>query len=67
NEILKEELTSEVSAHMKSMLSKQEEIEEKRFRKLDETIREIQRGRQEVAVSKSKPGFFTKRKDKPLK
>lgn len=62
NEILKEELTSEVSAHMRSILSRQEEIEEKRFRKLDETIREIQRVRQEVAVTKSKGGFLSKKK-----
>lgn len=67
NEILREELTSEVSAQMKSMLLRQEELEEKRFRKLDETMREIQRVRQEVAVTKTKSGFLFKRKDKSLK
>lgn len=67
NEVLKDEITTEVSAHIKSMISRQEEIEEKRYRKLDETIREIQRVRQEVAVTKSKSGFLSKRKDKPLK
>ncbi len=67
NEILREELTSQVSEHMRNMLTRQEEIEEKRFRKLDETIREIQRGRQEIAVAKTRGGFLSKRKDKSFK
>lgn len=62
NAILKEELTTEVSTHMKAMLLKQEEIEEKRYRKLDETIREIQRVRQEVAATQPKSGFFKKKR-----
>lgn len=65
NDVLKEELSNQLSTSMKAMMSMQEELEEKRFRKLDETIREIQRGRQEVAVTKNRIGFFRRKKISP--
>lgn len=67
NRLLKEEISEEFSAKIQPVLIQQEELEEKRFRRLDETIREIQKVRQEVAVSQNKTWFFSKRKDKPLK
>ncbi|PKM93982.1 MAG: hypothetical protein CVU84_13845 [Firmicutes bacterium HGW-Firmicutes-1] len=66
NRILKEEISEEFAARIQLVLIHQEEIEERRFRKLDETIREIQKVRQEVAVSQNKNWFFSKRKDKSL-
>lgn len=65
NEVLKEEISDKLSLSIKAMMSMQEEQEEKRFRKLDETIREIQKSRQEVAVSKNKIGFFRRKKISP--
>lgn len=64
NKVLKEEITEELSARIQPMFNIQEEREEERFRRLDENIRQIQKSRQEVAVTKTKTGFFGKRKDK---
>ena len=65
NKLLKEEISDAFMAKMQPMVMKQEELDEKRFRKLDETIREIQKVRQEIAASKSKRWF--KRKSEEIK
>ncbi|PKM49675.1 MAG: hypothetical protein CVV02_15110 [Firmicutes bacterium HGW-Firmicutes-7] len=71
NRQLKEEISEELTAKIQPLFTQQEEIDERRFRKLDETIREMQKVRQEVAVAENKQNnkswFFTKRKDRPFK
>jgi len=60
NKVLKEEISEE----FKIMMKKQEEVEERRYRKFDEMIREMQKTRQEIALSNNKKSksFFKKRK-----
>lgn len=60
NRILKEEISEAFMAKMQPMVMRQEELDEKHYRKLDETIREIQKVRQEIAASKSKKWFKRK-------
>ena len=48
---------------MQPLVIKQEELDEKHYRKLDETIREIQKVRQEIAAAKSKKWFKRKTED----
>ncbi len=65
NEALKQEIKKEVSEELGGFLRTREEIEEKRYKKLDETLREIQKMRQEAAISTNKRSFFSlKRKNK---
>lgn len=63
NQILKEQLTKEVSSEVRFLLEEREEKEEKRFKKLDETIREMQKMRQETATSTNRR-FFRSKKSK---
>lgn len=63
NQILKEQLTKEVSSEVRFLLEEREEKEEKRYKKLDETIREMQKMRQETATSTNKR-FFRSKKSK---
>lgn len=63
NQILKEQLTKEVSSEVRFLLEEREEKEEKRYKKLDETIREMQKVRQETATSTNRR-FFRSKKSK---
>ncbi|GMQ60809.1 MerR family transcriptional regulator [Vallitalea maricola] len=63
NQILKEQLTKEVSSEVRFLLEEREEKEEKRYKKLDETIREMQKMRQETATSSNRR-FFKSKKSK---
>ncbi|WP_273321380.1 MerR family transcriptional regulator [Vallitalea guaymasensis] len=63
NQILKEQLTKEVSSEVRFLLEEREEKEEKRYKKLDETIREMQKMRQETATSTNRR-FFRSKKSK---
>jgi DNA-binding transcriptional MerR regulator len=63
NLILKEQLTKEVSSEVRLLLEEREEKEERRYKKLDETIREMQKMRQETATSTSRK-FFRSKKSK---
>ena len=47
-----------------TVMREKEEKEEERYRKLDETIRMLQKGHEEVAATKVKKGLFGKRKRK---
>ena len=61
NDILKNELIKGVSAEIRHVANEQEALEEKRYRKLDETIREMQKSRQEIAIAeKEKKKSFLK-------
>ena len=51
NEELKEELTKEVISEIRYIFNEREQIEERRYKKLDETLREVQKMRQETATS----------------
>lgn len=67
NEVLKEQVTKEVSSEVRFLLEEREEKEEKRFKKLDETIREMQKTRQEIATTskkKTKKKRFKSKKNK---
>lgn len=59
NEELKNVLTKEVSGEIRDIFKENELLEEKKYKKLDETIREIQKARQEIASSTNK-GLFKK-------
>ncbi|GKX28724.1 hypothetical protein SH1V18_12040 [Vallitalea longa] len=54
NQVLKEQVTKEVSSEVRFLLEEREEKEEKRYKKLDETIREMQKTRQEIATTSKK-------------
>ncbi|TCK99728.1 MerR-like DNA binding protein [Natranaerovirga hydrolytica] len=54
NDILTEDISEKVIKQMDYLLRMQEEKEEQRFKKFDETIREFQKMRQEAAISKPK-------------
>ncbi|MCT4544983.1 MAG: MerR family transcriptional regulator [Vallitalea sp.] len=58
---LKEELTKEVSEEIKYMLKEKEQMEERRYKKLDETLRVMQKMRQEIATSSNKKRFMFKK------
>ena len=67
NLLLKEQVTKEVSSEVRFLLEEREEKEEKRYKKLDETLREMQKTRQEIATSskkKSKKKLFRSKKKK---
>lgn len=59
--ILKEELINEVSMEVRNIMRDKEALDEKRFRKLDQTIRERQKARLEVAATSNKRKFFKKK------
>lgn len=61
NQILKEQLTKEVSSEVRFLLEEREEKEERRFKKLDETMREMQKMRQETATSSNRRFFRSKK------
>ncbi|QUI21246.1 MerR family transcriptional regulator [Vallitalea pronyensis] len=63
NEELKETLTKEVAGEMRCLFKEREALEERRYKKLDETIREMQKMRQEIASSSSRK-LFKFRKNK---
>lgn len=65
---ISEKVSDNVLKEMDYLMRMQDEKEEQRFKKLDETIRVYQKGRQEAAVSVEKPkkvkkkrGFFKKK------
>lgn len=67
NEELKETLTNEVTSEMRCLFKEREALEERRYQKLDETIREMQKMRQEIASSSSRKLFkFKKKKNKSV-
>jgi DNA-binding transcriptional MerR regulator len=55
---LRGELTEDVMKQLDLILKEQEERDEARFRKLDETIRQLQNARSEVAATRSKRSMF---------
>jgi DNA-binding transcriptional MerR regulator len=57
---LRGELTEDVMKQLDLILKEQEERDEARFRKLDETIRQLQSARSEVAATRSKKHIFRK-------
>ncbi len=59
---IKSELTSDVMRQFDTVMREKEEKEEERYRKLDETIRLLQRSNEEVAATRVKRGLFGKRK-----
>ncbi len=59
---IKSELTSDVMRQFDTVMREKEEREEARYRKLDETIRMLQRSNDEVAATRVKKGLFGKRK-----
>ena len=61
---IKSELTSDVMRQFDTVMREKEEKEEERYRKLDETIRLMQRSNEEVAATQVKRGLFGKRKKK---
>lgn len=66
NDILKEQIKEDLAEEMKSLFEEKEFIEEKRYKKLDETIREVQKMRQEVATAINKKGIFGRFKSKKI-
>ena len=48
------ELREEISEKLDKILQKQENLEKERFQKVDQTLREVQKMRQELAVSEQK-------------
>lgn len=66
NDILKEQIKEDLAEEMKLLLEEREYIEEKRYKKLDETIREVQKMRQEVAAAINKKGIFSRLKNKKI-
>lgn len=61
---IKSEITTDVMKQFDTVMREKEEKEEERYRKLDETIRMLQKGHEEVAATKVKKGLFGKRKRK---
>ena len=59
---IKSELTSDVMRQFDTVMREKEEKEEARYKKLDETIRLLQRSNEEVAATRVKKGLFGKRK-----
>ena len=60
---IKEEITSDVMKQFDTVIREKEEREEKRFKRLDEYLREIQRANMEAAAARER-GFFRRRKVK---
>lgn len=59
---LKSEITSDVMRQFDTVMREKEEKEEERYRKLDETLRNIQRSNEEVAATKVSRGLFGRKK-----
>lgn len=57
---IKSELTTDVMRQFDTVMREKEEKEEERYRKLDETIRCLQRSNEEVAATRAKRGLFKK-------
>lgn len=58
---IKFEVTEDVMKQMDIIIREKEEREEERFRRLDESLRQIQRANEEVAATRSKRRFGRKR------
>ncbi|MBD5096391.1 MAG: MerR family transcriptional regulator [Lachnospiraceae bacterium] len=58
---IKSEITEDVMKQMDVIIREKEEREEARFRKLDESLRQIQRANEEVAATRAKRRFGRKR------
>ncbi len=58
---IKSEITEDVMKQMDVIIREKEEREEARFRRLDESLRQIQRANEEVAATRSKRRFGRKR------
>ncbi len=59
---IKSELTTDVMRQFDTVMREKEEKEEERYRKLDETIRMLQKSNEEVAATRVKKGLFGRRK-----
>lgn len=55
---IKSELTTDVMRQFDTVMREKEEKEEERYRKLDETLRSLQRSNDEVAATQTKRGLF---------
>lgn len=55
---IKSELTTDVMRQFDTVMREKEEKEEERYRKLDETIRNLQRSNEEVAATRARRGLF---------
>jgi DNA-binding transcriptional MerR regulator len=65
NEVLKSQIKQDLAEELGIMFKERDYIDEKRYKKLDETIREVQKMRQEVATSSNnKKGLFSRMKNK---
>ena len=60
---IKEEITADVMKQFDTVMREKEEREERRYKKLDEYLREIQRANAEIAATRDK-GFFKRRRAK---
>lgn len=58
---IRSEITEDVMKQMDVIIREKEEREEARFRKLDESLRQIQRANEEVAATRTKKRFGRKR------
>lgn len=59
---IKSELTTDVMKQFDTVMREKEEKEEERYRKLDETLRLLQRSNDEVAATRTSRGLFGKNK-----
>lgn len=59
---IKEEVTADVMRQFDAVMREKEEREEKRYRRLDEVLREIQQANAEVAATKNHKGLWKKRR-----
>lgn len=59
---IKSELTTDVMRQFDTVMREKEEKEEARYKKLDETIRALQRSNDEVAATRVKKGLFGRKK-----
>lgn len=59
---IKAEVTTDVMKQFDVVMREKEEKEEERYRKLDETLRQLQRNNEEVAATKVKRGLFRRKK-----
>ncbi|MBQ9234733.1 MAG: MerR family transcriptional regulator, partial [Lachnospiraceae bacterium] len=60
---IKEEITADVMKQFDTVMREKEEREEKRYKKLDEYLRELQRANAEAAATRDR-GFFRRRRAK---
>ena len=59
---IKSELTTDVMIQFDAVMREKEEKEEERDRKLDETLRLLQKNNEDVAATRVKRGLFNRRK-----